>query len=98
MTSPSTHVAPTKLASIQAFVSRAGFFWRGGAASLAIVFAASVAVAFAVGDVYESESVVEFVDGAAPLEASAEPPDVELHHAVLDPATTEKFARETGPV
>jgi Mrp family chromosome partitioning ATPase len=98
MPDPSTHVAPTKLASIQTFVSRAGFFWRGGAASLAIVFGASVAVAFVVGDVYESESVLEFVDGGGPKDPPAEPPDVQLQRAVLDPAAIEKLARETGPV
>jgi Mrp family chromosome partitioning ATPase len=98
MTSPSTRVAPKNLVSIQSFVSRAGFFWKGGAASLAIIFAASVAIAFAVGDVYESETVLEFVDGESPPDNSAQSPEVQVRSAVLDPATIEKVARATGPV
>ena len=107
MPSHSTHYAPSKQASIQAFVSRAGFFWRGGAVSFVVVFAASILVALSVGDVYESESIVEFADdGSAqdrPEQAhvedtakspSGETPDEQLRRALLDPASLEQLTRE----
>src|SRR5436309_2735693 len=98
MPRPSPTAAPSKLASIQAFVSRAGFFWRGGAIGLGIVFGVSLVIAVVVGDVYESESIVEFADVAALPERAndprAEPLDEELRGALSDPAVIEQLARE----
>jgi Mrp family chromosome partitioning ATPase len=101
MSSPSTQVAPSKLASIQAFVSRAGFFWRGGAVVLFIVFGGSLALAMAVGDVYESESLVELAEAPSPQDRPADAPtesaEQQLRAALSDPASTEQLAREMGP-
>src|SRR5689334_17653040 len=98
MPSQSSNVAPSKLASIQGFVSRAGFFWKGGALSLAIVFGASLVLAFAIGDVYESESIVEFAEVAAAPEHPGEPhpetSEEQLRRALTDPAVIVQLARE----
>jgi Mrp family chromosome partitioning ATPase len=98
MPSHSSNDAPSTLAKVQGFVSRAGFFWRGGAISLAVVLGASLIVAFAVGDVYESESVVEFAESAVPQErpneARPETPEEQLRRALTDPAAIEQLTRE----
>ena len=100
MPSPSTQVAPSTLASIQAFVSRAGFFWRGGAVALAIVFGASLALAMIVGDTFESESVVELDAQSAqerPADGRVASADEQLRGALVDPASIEQLAREVTP-
>jgi Mrp family chromosome partitioning ATPase len=98
MSSPSPTVAPSKLASIQIFVSRAGFFWRGGAVCLAVVFGISLVVATVLGDVYESESIVEFADAVSARASGGQPEsqDERLVRVLLDAPVVERLARELG--
>jgi Mrp family chromosome partitioning ATPase len=64
---------------------------------LAVVFGASLIVAFAIGDVYESESIVEFAESAfqdRPNEGRPETPEDQLRRALTDPAAIEQLTRE----
>ncbi len=87
-----------RVASIQAFVSRAGFFWRGGALSLTVVFGISLVVALLIGDVYEAESIVEFAElGPSPEPGGASPgkkSEEQLRQVTGDPLMIEQLARE----
>ncbi len=99
MPQPSTNAAPSNLASIQGFVSRAGFFWRGGAVTLAIVFGASALIAHEIGDVYESESTLEVVDGTAPQDPAEqrEAPVEVVRRALFSAPILERLTHEIEP-
>src|SRR5882724_7909657 len=100
MHEPSTQIAPSKVSSIQAFVSRAGFFWRGGAVTLVLVFGVSAAIAYALGDVFESEATLQVIEGAAPQDPAdpiRESPIDTVRRALFSPATLEQLTHEIEP-